>query len=297
MTYPPPPGEPLPPPVDPYDTSQDSVPVYEPPHPPPQPHPHQQHYRQPHQGQAHHGQPGWAPPYYGQPGYGPPGHGQAHHPPAVAPRQPDRSRAVAITLFSVAIALVVVIGGGTAVYLASDSFGQDDKTTGGKGTTTSAGPTEPPARDRIRITEPDTLNGEAKIEVEETASLTEELKEVLEGYPGAANAFGAVYGSIADKRMTAVLASEVDVDDAQGLLDRMFQSFSGENQLTNVTPASTGDLGGVAQCGSTVIGKENVALCGWTDEGSVGMILYFYKTAVDVKGDFPDMRAEIETKK
>jgi hypothetical protein len=294
MTYPPPqPGEPLPPPVDPYDTPQDSPPVYE--QPPAQPQPAQPQPAQPqqiypHHPQPHHGQPGYSQPYYGQQGYGRPGY------PAAAPQQPAESRAVAITLFSVAIALVVLIGGGIVAYLVGENLGQDTDDTGGKGSTTTTGPTEPADKDRITIREPDTLNGQPKIEVDETASLTEDLEEVLEGYPGAANAFGAVYGSLADKKMTAVLAAEVDVDDTQQMLDTMFQSFSAENQLTNVSPASTGDLGGVAQCGSTVIGKENVALCGWTDEGSVGMILYFYETAVDVKGDFPAMRAEIETK-
>ncbi|GIE28061.1 hypothetical protein Ait01nite_011060 [Actinoplanes italicus] len=205
---------------------------------------------------------------------------------------------MAITLVSVGIALVLLVGGGTALYLIGSklSGGSGTGSTQGKGTTTSPTPTATAAEDEISISEPDTLNGQPKIEAEELESLTADLEGVLEGYPGAANAFGAVYGSLADKKLVTALAAEVDIDDPQRMLDTVFQSFSGESQLTGVSPASTGSLGGVAQCGSAVIGKEDVAICGWADEGSVGMILYFYETAVDVKGDFPDMRAEIETK-
>ncbi|WP_157751195.1 hypothetical protein [Actinoplanes derwentensis] len=197
---------------------------------------------------------------------------------------------MAITLVSAAIALTLVIGGGIVFYLVGAKFGST-----AQGGTVSAGPSGT-VEAEISISEPDTLNGNAKIEAAELASLTTDLEKELEGYPGAANAFGAVYGSLADKKMIAALAAEVDIDDPQRMLDTVFQSFSGSNQLTGVSPASTGSLGGVAQCGGTVISGSDVAICGWADEGSVGMFLFFYETVVDVKGDFPDMRAEIETK-
>ncbi|WP_097325774.1 hypothetical protein [Paractinoplanes atraurantiacus] len=202
-----------------------------------------------------------------------------------------------ISLLVAAIAVVVVLGGGVVFYLVGEkvSWGKGD---GGGGTPSngaSAGPSLS-AKEAISIKEPATLNGQAKIEAEELSSLTTDMEKELEGYPGAANAFGAVYGDLADRKFFAALAAEVDVDDPQRMLDTAFQSFSGVNQLEGVSPASTGSLGGVAQCGGTTIDGEDVAICGWADEGSVGMILYFYETAVDVKGDFPDMRAEIETK-
>jgi hypothetical protein len=288
MTYPPPPGqppfppspgEPLPPPVDPYDSPQHTAPLYV-----------QPDYGRPGYGQAAPTHPGYGQPV--QPGYGGPDYPTAPPPPAAT------SRTVMIALLSAAIALVLLVGGGVAVYLIGENSSREKKDTVTQGTSPSAGPSPSaqPAPDGISISEPDTLNGHAKIEAKEFSSLTSELEKVLEGYPGAANAFGAVYGSPADKKMIAAIAAEVDIDDPQRMLDTVFQSFSGENQLTGVSPASTGSLGGVAQCGSTTVGKENMAICGWADEGSVGMFLFLYQTAVDVKGDFPDMRAEIETK-
>jgi hypothetical protein len=299
MTYPPPsgeppyppPGEPLPPPVDPYVTPHHTQPLYE-----------QPGYGQPNYGQPGYGQPGYGQPTYSQPTYHQPGYGQPDHGLLGHPAPPARSRSLGITLLASAIALVVLVGGGVVFYLVGAKFSGDASRKGTQGTTASATPSAAPsqtpqsAKDRISIKEPNTLNGHAKIEAEELSSLTTDLEKELEGYPGAANAFGAVYGSLADKKLIAALAAEVDIDDPQGMVDRVFQSFSGKNALTGVAPASTGSLGGVAQCGSTVIAKEDVAVCGWADEGSVGMIVYFYETAVNVKGDFPDMREEIETK-
>ncbi|BBH68533.1 hypothetical protein ACTI_52180 [Actinoplanes sp. OR16] len=263
MSYPPPPGEHFPPAVDPYETPQHTQPLFE-----------QPNFEQPH----------FAQPTFVQPtGYAP------HFPPA-----PPKSRKIPIVLLSVAIGLVLLVGSTTVFYLAGKKLIGGGTTSAGPSSGASADPG--PGQVDITISEPKTLNGHAKIEAEELASLTTDLEKELEGYPGAANAFGAVYGDLADKKMIAALAAEVDVDDPQLMLDTVFQSFSGESQLTSVSPASTGSLGGVAQCGGTTVAKEDVAICGWVDEGSVGMILYFYETAVDVKGDFPDMRAEIETK-
>ncbi|MFD1372701.1 hypothetical protein [Actinoplanes sichuanensis] len=267
MTYPPSPGEPLPPPVDPYDTPQHTAPLY-----------HQPDYRQPD---------------YGQPTYVAPAYPAAPPPP---PPPPGTSRTTVIVLLSVAIGLVLLMGGGTAIYLVGKSL---STTTTKQGGTASPSPSLSPStspKDSISIEEPDTLNGHDKLDADEFDSLTEDLEKELEGYPGAANAFGAVYGSVAEKKLIAAFAAEVDIDDPQRMLDVVFQSFSGENQLTGVTSASTGALGGVAQCGTTRADKTDMALCGWADEGSVGMFLFFDETAVDVKGDFPDMRAEIETK-
>ncbi|WP_433789061.1 hypothetical protein [Actinoplanes sp. CA-252034] len=209
------------------------------------------------------------------------------------PSPPGRSRTVAITLVSVAIGLVLLVGGGTVFYLLGEKVSGGGTTTG-----TSPSPSASPtaAAAEISISEPTTLNGYPKIEADDFASLTKDLEKELKGFPGAANAFGAVYGDVDDKKLIAALAAEVDISDPQQMLDTMFQSFSGESQLTGVTAAGLGSLGGVAQCGNTVAGEYEMALCGWADEGSVGMFLFFDETAVDVKGDFPDMRAAIESK-
>jgi hypothetical protein len=268
MTYPPSPGEPLPPPVDPYDTPQHTAPLY-----------HQ--------------------PDYHQPGYGQPTYVQpvspATPPPPPPPPSPVQgtSRTTVIVLLSVAIGLVLLMGGGAAIYLVGKSLSTTSTKQGG---TASPSPSPKSPKDSISIDEPDTLNGYDKLDADEFDSLTEDLEKEIEGYPGAANAFGAVYGSVAEKRLIAAFAAEVDIDDPQRMLDVVFQTFSGSNQLTGVTQASLGSLGGVAQCGTTRADNTDMALCGWADEGSVGMFLFFDETAVDVKGDFPDMRAEIETK-
>lgn len=214
--YPPSPGEPLPPPVDPYETPQHTAPLYE---------------------QPNYGQPTYAQPGYSHPGYGRPGM------PAVPSQPRGQSRTVVITLLSVAIALVVLVGGGIVFYLVGETFSQNGNGGTAQDKKASPSPSETAKAD-ISIREPNTLNGHSKIEAEELSSLTMDLAKELDGYPGAANAFGAFYGSLADKKMIAVIAAEVDIDDPQRMLDTMFQSFSGENQLTQVSAASTGSLAG-----------------------------------------------------
>lgn len=276
MTYPPPPGEPLPPPVDPYETPlQPTVPYAGPQYPAPLP----QH-----------------------PGYGPPTVQVPPYPLPYAPQPsaPGTSRTTAIVLLSVGIGLVLLIGGGFAAYLAGTNLSATAATPSAS-PSASPSPSPSPSTSRspqatITITEPDTLNGYAKLDDDEFDSLTEDLEKVVEGYPGAANVFGAVYGSVSEEKLIAAFAAEVDVDDPQRMLDVAFQSFSGSSQLVDVSEPSTVPLGGVAQCGTTRTDKTNMALCGWADEGSFGMFLFYDETAVDVKGDFPDMRAEIETK-
>lgn len=271
MTYPPP--------VDPYDSPSDA-PQFSPQPVSPQPFPPQQ---------VH-------PPTV----YQHPGHGYPAFPPAPPLPPRNESRTVAITLVSAGIALTLLVGGAIVVYLLGAKSGNTAR--GGAVTASpSPSPSASPSPSRspapeINIREPITLNGYPKIEAEEFSSLTTDLKKELAGFPGAADAFGAVYGSVAEKKLVAALAAEVDINDPQQMLDRMFQSFSSTSQLADVGPASVGDLGGVAQCGSTESGGEDLTLCGWADEGSIGMFLFLYQIPVDVKGDFPDMRAEIETR-
>ncbi|WP_430783765.1 hypothetical protein [Actinoplanes sp. G11-F43] len=258
MTYPPPPGPSgyPPPPGDPGHlppTQQYGAP---PGYPPPPGYPQQ------------HGYPPPPPPGYPhQPGYPPPG-----FPPPPAPR----SRTVPIVLVSLAIVLVLCVGGTTALYL----IGKNAEDTAA----------------RITITEPSTLGGLPKLDSAEFAAITEDMEKELAGYPGAESSFGAIYGSPEDRNMIAALATKATIADPQRELDASFTTFGRSAKVTGIGPVGTGTLGGVAQCGSSAITGVDVAICGWADEGSVGMIMYFFQQAGDVEESFPQLRAQIETK-
>ncbi|SDT78100.1 hypothetical protein [Actinoplanes derwentensis] len=269
MTYPPPPG----PPGYPHSGDPNQLPPTQPfGAPPPQQYgPPQPQYGQP-QPQSPYGAP--QQPQYGapQPQYGPPG-----YPPGFPqPAPPRKSRTVPIVLISLAIVLVLCVGGTTVFYL----IGKNAEDTAAK----------------IAITEPVTLGGLAKLDGAEFAAITDNMEKELAAYPGSESSFGAIYGSPEDKNMVAALATKATIADPQKELDASFTTFGQSSKVTDIATVGTGSLGGVAQCGTSSISGIDVAICGWADEGSVGMIMSFFKTAADVQDSFPDLRAEIETK-
>ena len=40
----------------------------------------------------------------------------------------------------------------------------------------------------------------------------------------------------------------------------------------------------------------NLAVCSWADEGSSGMLIFYYKSVSKAKAEFPALRAQIEKK-
>ncbi|MEV4276189.1 hypothetical protein [Actinoplanes xinjiangensis] len=271
MTYPPHPGEPNPseyPPPQPPQYGQPQPPQYgqQPPQPP--------QYGQPPYGQEQ--------PQYGQqpqfgapppPGFGP---GPGGFPPAPFPPK-RKSRVLPIVLISLGIVAVLCIGGFTALYLVGKNAVDDAAA--------------------VTITEPSTLGGRPKLESQEFAAITADMEKSLAEYPGAQSSFGAIYGAPEEEDMVAALATKAVIASPQKELDASFETFGKDAPVSGLTQADTGTLGGVAKCGTSSVSGIDVAVCGWADEGSVGMVMWFFKKAPDVQAEFPKVRAEIESKK
>lgn len=263
MTYPPPPGEPnpsgFPPPQQPFGQQP----------PPPYGQPQQPQYGQ---------QYGQEPGQYGQqppppPGFGPPPGG---FPPAPLPPK-RKSRVLPIILITLGVLAVLCIGGITAVVFFTKDAIEDAAA--------------------VTITEPATLGGRPKLDSQEFAAMTADMEKDLAAYPGAESSFGAFYGSPDDESMVAALATKALIANPQQELDASFKEFGKDAPISGLTNADTGTLGGVAQCGTSSVSGIDVAVCGWADQGSVGMIMWFFKKAPDIQAEFPKLRAEIESKK
>jgi hypothetical protein len=238
-------------------------------YPPPQP---------PQYGQQPPQQPQYGQEYGQQPQFGapPPPQGFGGFPPAPLPPK-RKSRVLPIILISLGIVAVLCIGGIAAVVVFTKDAIDDAAA--------------------VTITEPATLGGRPKLESQEFAAITADMEKSLAAYPGAESSFGAIYGAPEEQDMVAALATKALIANPQKELDASFETFGKDAPVSGLTPADTGALGGVAQCGTSSVSGIDVAVCGWADQGSVGMVMWFFKKAPDVQAEFPKVRAEIETKK
>src|SRR5690349_2492725 len=250
-------------------------------------------------------QPGY-PAYLQQPAYPQPdyaGYPQPGTPPGYPPA-PKKSRALPIALVSVALVLVLCVGGGTAIYLAgrntvekltdTASSAAPIPTTGDPTTAPTASPTPTVT---ITITEPKKLSGRPKVTDAAFADMAEQLKKTLALLPGATQAVGAVYGRPAKQDLVLVIAAKAYVANPK---KELASAFTGANandlKLTGITSVPPGPLGGVAKCAEGKAGGAPLSMCAWADEGSTGMLIWYFTSQRKAEAEFVKARAQIEKK-
>jgi hypothetical protein len=244
-------------------------------------------------------QPSYPQPEYAQPVYPPPGYPQSGPPLTGYPPPPPRkkSRAVPITLVSVALFLVLCVGGGTAVYLAgrNTADGIADVLASTAPTPTTARPTE--AAPTITIVEPKTLNGRPKVTDAKLKSTVDQLEKNLALLPGSSQTVGGIYGTPSKRDLVMIVAAKSFVSDPKEEVDGAFEgsSFSQLN-LTGVTSIPPGPLGGAAKCAKGSDSGVPLALCAWADEGSSGLVISYFTGLSSAKKEFIKIRGLIEKK-
>jgi len=275
-------------------------PDYGQPTPPPQYGQPQPQYGQP-QPQYGQGDYNQQPQYGAQPGFGqqPGGYG-------TPPPPKKKSKVLPIVLISVAIVLVLCVGGVAALYMVGKNAADDvtDAVNNLPTSTSTAAPTDEPttapttqAAANVTITEPATLGGRKKLTSAQFAAIAEQLKGGLETVPGATNTVGALYGDVGDQDIVIVAAAEAPIKNPKAELEQTFYGAGiGGLKIDNITTAPTGKLGGAAKCGSSETSGVDMAICTWADEGSVGMFIWFDEPVSKAKTEFPKLRAEVEKK-
>nr|BFE68721.1 hypothetical protein GCM10020092_020220 [Actinoplanes digitatis] len=147
------------------------------------------------------------------------------------------------------------------------------------------------------MVEPETLGGRPKTTDASLQSSVEGLDGQMAQLPGATGAVGAVYGDPTEQDLVMVAAASSLNGSAQSRFDE-FTSGLGQGgiNVTAMTDTDPGPLGGIAKCGDSDTAGVPMAVCVWSDNGSVGMITMMFKKKADLEKEFVAMRGEIEQK-
>jgi hypothetical protein len=296
-SYPPPGQGSYPPPGQPYQ--QPGQPSYPQPGQPSYPQPGQPSYPQP--GQPSYPQPGQ--PSYPQPGQGSyPQPGQGSYPPPDqgayppggggfpppgsgapqygAPPPKKKSSALKIVLIVVGvIALLCIAGGVITFFAAKDKVEQVVDAT------------------KISVVEPETLGGRPKTTNPQLQSSVAGLDSEMAKIPGSTGSVGAIYGDLEKQDVIMVAAASTISGSPQSRFDE-FTSGLGQSgfDVEGLADTQPGPLGGIAKCGDSTTSGVPMAVCVWSDNGSIGMITMMFKKKADLEKEFVSMRGEIEQK-
>jgi hypothetical protein len=191
-----------------------------------------------------------------------------------------KSSALKIVLIVAAVIAVLCVGGiGVAFFAAKDKVA--DVVDAAK----------------ISVVAPDTLAGREKVTDPTLTSSVSELDSALGKVPGATGSVGAVYGEAAEQDLVMIAAASTISGTAQGRFEEFTRGMGeGGLDIKNLTDTTPGPLGGIARCGDSKVQNVPMAICVWSDNGSLGMIAMMFKEKADLEKEFVTMRGQIEQK-
>ncbi|MEU4781590.1 hypothetical protein [Micromonospora sp. NPDC023633] len=230
---------------------------------------------------------------YGPPpqagGYGPPPQAGGYGPPAGGvpgapyggPPVARKSSAGRIVLISLAVVLVLCLGGAAIV-----AFAVKDEV---KETVDAT---------RIRVVAPATLAGRPKATDPTLQAGARQLEaELNKTIPGATSTVGEFYGTPADKDLVMIAAaSGLNPDPARALEDTIRGARTSDVRLGEMSSVDPGPLGGEAKCGDAKARDVPLGVCVWSDKGSVGMVIIYFKTGQQAHAEFATIRGQVEQK-
>lgn len=257
----------------------------------PPPAPDQGYYPPPASDQGYYPPPA-APGAYPPPGtpgaYPPPGTDQGAYPPpgypgpgapqyGTTPAPKKKSSALKIVLIVVAVVALLCVAGIVVAVVALQ-----DRVDAAK----------------ISVVEPATLGGRPKASDPSLQSSAAGLSGIMSNVPGATGSVGAIYGDLQSRDIVMVAAASSTNGSAEDRFDDLSTSTGGVGgiNLTNLTETEPGPLGGIAKCGDTDSAGVPMAVCIWSDNGSVGLLAMMFKEKAELEKEFVDLRGEIEKK-
>jgi hypothetical protein len=156
--------------------------------------------------------------------------------------------------------------------------------------------TTPPAP-TVKVVEPKTLGGRKKLTNATLQRAAGLMKQGMADYPSATGSVSATYGQLGTRNVVLMAAATARVALPDATVSGMLSSFGSSNiTVTGLTDVSTGSLGGTARCGNSTVAAQKAAICSWADHGSLGLIVFYFKSVTAIKAEFPKLRAQIEKK-
>ncbi|KAB1930706.1 hypothetical protein F8271_27515 [Micromonospora sp. ALFpr18c] len=215
-----------------------------------------------------------------QQGFPAPQPGQPYGDPSapVGPPPAKKSKVGKIILIVLAVVLVLCLGGAAITWFAvKDEVGDVVDAT------------------KTRVVAPATLAGRAKNtdpQLQRAADgMVTEMKSTVQGET---SAVGAFYGDPAKQDLIMIAAASGLVQDPKKEMDTSVTELTGELSLTNMATIEAGPLGGEARCGDGKAEGVPLGVCVWTDRGSQGLVILYFKSAEQAKAEFTTIRGEIE---
>lgn len=194
---------------------------------------------------------------------------------------PKKSNVTRILLITLAVVVVLCLGGAAVLFFtAKDKVGEvvEASKTRVVAPATLAG--------RAKATDPTLLQGARQLETE--------LKKSL---PEATSTVGAFYGEPAKKDLVMIAAaSGLNADPGKTLDDTVKGMKTTDVEVGEMKTVDAGPLGGEAKCGDAKAAEVPMGVCVWSDRGSVGMILIYFKTGAQAQTELAAMRGQIEQK-
>jgi hypothetical protein len=196
-----------------------------------------------------------------------------------APKKKSSSALKIVLIVVGVVALLCVAGGVVAFIAAKDKVEQVVDAT------------------KITVVEPETLGGRPKASDPTLQSSVSGLDGVMSNLPGATGSVGAIYGDLENQDIVMVAAASSINGSAQDRFDEFSTGLNGGGiKIDNLSDTDPGPLGGIAKCGDTETAGVPMAVCVWSDNGSVGMLAMMFKEKADLEQEFVTLRGEVEKK-
>ncbi|MGC4869917.1 hypothetical protein ACLQ3B_31240 [Micromonospora sp. DT53] len=222
-------------------------------------------------------QPGFPP---AQPGFPPGQPGQPYGDPNLAggPPPAKKSNVGKIVLIVLAVVLVLCIGGVAITWFAVKGPVNDalDAT-------------------KTRVVAPATLAGRPKLTNPELQTAADQaVKEMKTVAQNETSAVAAFYGDPTKQDLIMIAGVSALLTDPKKELDAYVDGLSKQLTVAKMTTVDAGPLGGEARCGDGKAETVPLGICVWSDRGSLGMVVMYFKSGDQAKAEFTTIRGQIE---